>query len=78
MAAKLSESLQNLLLRHSVIADYAIAYLNGMKNLTIEYSDTANHSQVFTYASDAAFMDDTSTRYSTKGYLFQLFDGVID
>ena len=70
MAAKLSESLRNPSPHHLAAVDRAIAYLNGMKNLAIEYSDTANHSQVFTCASDTAFADDTSTRYSTEGYLF--------
>ena len=65
MAAKLSELLQNSLPYYSAITDRAIAYLNGMKNLAIKYSVTANHSQVFTCASDAAFVDDTSMRHST-------------
>ena len=34
--------------------------------------------QVFTCSSDAAFADDSATRHSIEGYLFQLFGGPID
>jgi hypothetical protein len=34
--------------------------------------------RVFMAASDASYADDAITRYSTKGYLFQLFRGTID
>ena len=78
IVAKLLELLQNLSLCHSVTTDYTITYLNRIKNLAIEYSDTANHSQVFTCANDAAFADDTTTRHSTEDYLFQLFSEAID
>src|SRR4030095_850431 len=33
---------------------------------------------VFTCASDAAYADDPITRYSTEGFLFKLFGGLID
>ena len=33
---------------------------------------------MFTYTSDAAFVDDVATCCSTEGYLFQLFGGAVD
>ena len=49
----------------------------------IKYSGALDMAQlcshhVFAYASNTAFRDDTATRKSTKGYLFQLFRGLID
>jgi hypothetical protein len=58
--------------------DRAISYLYGTKTLAIEYSAACNGDQVFTCASDAAYADDSTTRRSTEGYLFQLFRGAID
>ena len=77
-AAKLSEFLRNPSPRHSATADRAITYLNGTKSLAIEYSPACNSRRVFMCASDAAFTDDTVTRRSTEGYLFQLFGGAVD
>jgi hypothetical protein len=76
-ANKLSEFLTNPSRRHQDAADRAIAYLNGTHSLATEFSATDTPHK-FTCASDAAFADDSVTRYSTEGYLFQLFGGPID
>jgi len=80
---KLSEFLQNPALQHHDAVNHIISYLYRTRNLVIEYSSTSDPTKlysyyVFTYASDVAFRDDTATRKSTKGYLFQLFGGSID
>lgn len=76
-ASKLSEYLQNLSPQHQQAADHAITYLNGTRNLAIEFSATPTD-HVFACASDAAFADNVPSRYSTEGYLFSLFGGPID
>ena len=75
-AAKLSEFLQNPSPQHQGAINRALTYLNGTKTLAIEYSKRSD--KVFLGASDASFADDSVTRRSTEGYLFQLFGGCID
>ena len=76
-ANKLSEFLTNPSQRRHDAVDCAIPYLNGTHTMAIEFS-ASDTRQVFTRASGAAFADGPVTRYSTKGYLFKLFDGPID
>lgn len=73
---KLAEFLMNPGPEHQLAADRAIQYLNGSKALALEYG--LETQPLFTAASDASFADDSTTRKSTEGYLFQLFGGPID
>jgi len=77
-ASKLSEFLQNPSPSHHDAVDRAITYLYGTRTYAVEYSGEINAQNVFICASDAAYADDTATRRSTEGYLFQLFGGPID
>jgi hypothetical protein len=77
-ASKLSEFLQNPSPAHSSAADRVISYLYGTKTLAIEYSGRIDSSKIFICSADAAFADDTLTRRSSDGYLFQLYGGPID
>jgi hypothetical protein len=74
--AKLAQFLKNPDPDHLAAANRVIAYLNGTRNLAIEFS--RNSSEIFLCASDAAFADDEITRKSSDGYLFKLYDGPID
>jgi hypothetical protein len=76
--SKLSEFLQNPGPRHQDAIDQAIKYAYNSRHLAIEYTATINEQNVFVCASDAAFGDNPTTRHSTEGYLFQLFNGPID
>src|SRR5207245_1396822 len=76
--SRLSESLQNPSPAHLAAADRVISYLYGTRYLAIEYSGIVRDACVFLGASDAAFADDIETRHSSQGYLFQLYNGVID
>ena len=75
--AKLAQFLQNPCPDHLSAADRVIAYLNGTKNLAIEYNGHQK-TDILMCASDAAFADDELTRRSSDGYLFQLYGGPID
>jgi hypothetical protein len=79
-ASRLAEFLTNPSPYHQGAVNRALTYLNGTKTLAIKYSAAAvaDGQQVFLCASDAAFADDTPTRRSSEGYLFQLFGGPID
>jgi hypothetical protein len=75
-ANKLSEFLMNPSGRHQEAVDRAITYLYGTNTWAIEYS--AIDQPAVACVGDAAFADDPVTRYSTEGYLFKLFNGLID
>jgi hypothetical protein len=75
--SKLAQFLKNPSAAHIAAADRVVRYLYGTRTLAIEYSGR-NDSQIFNCASDAAFADDTATRRSSEGYLFQLYGGPID
>jgi hypothetical protein len=86
ISSKLSQYSQNPSPGLIQEADRVIAYLNGTKYLSIEYSakatdspgsqeDTLKH--IFEAASDASFADDQETRHSSQGYCFKLFGGPI-
>ena len=81
-AFKFSEFLTNLSKSHMKFADRTIAYFGHTKHLSIRFnphadiSDFINHT--FLGSSDVSFADDLLTRYSSQGYAFKLFDGLID
>ena len=75
-ANKLSEFLINPSQRHQDAVDCAISYLYSIYILAIKFS--ASSPKAIIYASNAAFADNPITRYSTEGYLFKLFRGLID
>jgi hypothetical protein len=74
--AKLAQFLKNSDSNYVTIANRIIAYLNDIKNLAIEFSK--NSSEIFLFASDAAFADDELIRKSSNDYLFKLYDDSID
>jgi hypothetical protein len=74
--AKLVQFLKNSNSNHVTIANRIITYFNDIKNLIIEFSK--NSSEIFLFASDAAFADDELIRKSSNNYLFKLYDDSID
>ncbi len=74
--AKLVQFLKKSNSNHVTIANRVIAYFNDIKNLIIEFSK--NSSEIFLFASDAAFADDELIRKSSNDYLFKLYDDSID
>jgi len=78
-SSKLAEFLTNPSPSHLKAADRVISYLNGTRNLAIEYCGTnGGDAHVFVCFSDAAFADNLLSRKSSDGYLFGLFGGPID
>ena len=86
-ASKLSEFLTNPSKCHSEAAIRTLKYLGHSKTLTIWFNSSAffgnsDHSSsdqtIFLASSDASFADDPATRYSSQGYGFKLFSGMID
>jgi len=76
-SSRLAQFLQNPSPHHLALANRLIAYLFATKTLAIEYNGQLQN-DVFLPASDAAFADDSTTRKSSFGYLFQLYGGPID
>ncbi len=74
--AKLVQFLKNSNSNHVMIANRMIVYLNDIKNFVIEFSE--KFSEIFLFASDAAFADDELFRKSSNDYLFKLYDNSID
>ena len=77
-ASKLSEFLQNSSPHYLAVTDQAIFYLYSTKTLTIEFSADVNEQKIFVAASNAAFVNDTATRWSFEDYIFKLFEDAID
>ena len=80
-ASKLSEFLTNPSKFHMECADRIIAYLGHTKRYSIHFNphlDSSPSSVIFLGSSDASFADDPLTRYSSQGYGFMLFGGLID
>ena len=79
---KLAEFLTNPGPEHHAAVDRSIQYLYGTRSLALEYGVTDREqtpgTPLFISSSDASFADDSMTRKSTEGYLFQLFGGPID
>ena len=76
--SKLAEYLLNPGPKHYEVVLRAIAYLFHTQFLAIQYAATCNPEWMFVCSSDAAYADDTITRWSTEGYLFSLFGGPVD
>lgn len=88
-SSKLAGQLTNPSPRHHQLARRVIQYLVSTKWLAIEFglptditrkilTTTTPDADVFQASSDASFADDLVTRRSSQGYVFQLFNGVID
>jgi hypothetical protein len=75
--SKLSEYLQNPSPQHVHAADQALQYVVGTKYLALEFDGNQKSQEVFLSWSDAAFADHKDTRYSSNGFVFKLFGGVI-
>ncbi|RDL36452.1 uncharacterized protein BP5553_05804 [Venustampulla echinocandica] len=64
--------------KHIAAADHLLQYLEGSKGLAIEFNGNATQSkELFSAWSDAAYGDNPTTRYSSNGFCFKLFGGVI-
>jgi hypothetical protein len=80
----LAEFLINPGPEHQAAVDRSIQYTYGTRALAPEFGFTDQEktlgtgTPLFISSSDASFADDTETRKSTEGYLFQLFGGPID
>jgi len=75
---KLSKFLQNLSFCHQTAVNQVIFYLYRMKSLAIEFSANIDETDIFACSSNAAFVNDKETRHSSEGYLFKLFDSIIE
>ena len=75
---KLSEFLTNPSPDHIIVADQVLKYVVLTKYLVIEFNRKVTSKNIFLGSSDSVFVDDHSTRYSSYGYCFKLFRGVID
>lgn len=77
--SKLSEFLQNPSQQHMEAALHMIRYLVATKYRGIEYNGESINvaGRTFVASSDAAFADNSETRYSSCGFCFQLFNGMI-
>ena len=63
---------------HLRAVNHNLVYLLTICFYALEYSGAIEGQRVFMAASDALYTNNVSIRYSTKGYLFQLFEGTID
>ena len=78
-ASKLSEFLTNPSEHHSAAALRTMQYLGHTKHYSIVFDPQATDPYTTLLASsDASFADDPETRFSSQGYGFKLFDGMID
>ncbi|CAL8578705.1 hypothetical protein XPA_010761 [Xanthoria parietina] len=78
-ASKLSEFLTNPSERHQAAAVRVMQYLAHTKFYSIVYNAMATDPHTtFIASSDASFADDPATRFSSQGYGFKLFNGLID
>ena len=78
-ASKLSEFLTNPSQAHLNAADRVISYLIHTKYLGIQFDARVIDSQsIFLGSSDASYANDPETRYSSQGYGFMLFNGLVD
>jgi hypothetical protein len=76
--SKLSEFLQNPSQLHIEAANHMIRYLTGTKYRGILFDgNQQNQARAFVASSDASFADNPTTRFSSQGYCFMLFGGLI-
>ena len=77
--SKLSEHLTNPSPQHIELVTQVIAYLIATQTLCILFEEQVDLSrEILLVSSDASFADDTQTRFSSQGYAFKLFGGLID
>ena len=74
----LAESLQNLSLEHHIAIDRCLDYLYSTRFYALELGSDELIKPIFAVVSDAMYVDDPMTRQSIKGFIFQLFSGLID
>src|SRR5437764_15443407 len=75
--SKLSEFLQNPSPIHHATANQTLEYLVATKFLAIEFNRNQQDKKIFITSSDSAFADDSNTRYSSYGFCFSLYSGLI-
>ncbi len=73
----LSRFLQNPSETHLAAVDQTLEYLVGMKYWAIEFDGNQQGKRIFVTSSDSAFVDNPETQYSSYGFCFSLFGGVI-
>ena len=77
-ASKLAQFLQNLSLKHKEYAEQVMQYLSHTKYYSIVYEgEVTDLRKIFLALSDSAYADDSETRWSSYGYAFELFNGMI-
>lgn len=78
-ASKLSKFLTYPSKKHMEAANRVLLYLAHTKDLAIKFDARVPDPQtIFLASSDASYADDPNTRYSSQGYGFKLFNGIID
>jgi hypothetical protein len=77
-AFKLSKFLINPSKFHMKSANRTLKYLGHTKKLAIEFNTKSDAHIIFLASSDASFVDDIETRFSSQGYAFKLFNELID
>jgi hypothetical protein len=77
--SELSRYQQNPGPEHHEAADRAIDYFYSTRNFALELGGELGDSKIaFIAAADASYADDKTTRRSSEGALFKLFNGLID
>src|SRR5436853_7894680 len=75
--SKLLEFLQNPSLIYLVVANQTLEYLVATKFLAIEFNRNQQDKKIFITSSDSAFVDNSNTCYSSYGFYFSLYGGLI-
>src|SRR5436309_16142097 len=75
--SKLLEFLQNPSPIHHATANQTLEYLVATKFLAIEFNGNQQDKKIFITSSDSAFADNSNTRYSSYGFCFSLYSGLI-
>src|SRR5436853_4637550 len=75
--SKLLEFLQNLFPTHLVVANQTLEYLVVTKFLATKFNRNQQNKKIFITSSDLAFVDDSNTCYSSYGFCFSLYSGLI-
>ena len=75
--SKLLEFLQNPSLTHLIVANQTLEYLVATKFLAIEFNRNQQDKKIFITSSDLAFVDNSNTRYSSYGFCFSFYSGLI-
>jgi hypothetical protein len=75
--SKLAEFQQNPSRLYIDTMNHYLKYLISTKNLAIIYNSNISSKQIFMTTSDTVFSNDPTTRYSSNGFCFQLYGGVI-